>query len=79
MKLIETTVRDGTVRLLYANGPTKDESSEWVEMRLRSEGDDNRRLGAIQRVALLRLRALIDAEMTRFGILSGQIGGLPPE
>jgi len=73
MKLIETVIREGTACLLYADAPTKDQASEWVELRMKSEGDDNRRLGVIQKAALLRLRALIDEEMTRFGILSDQI------
>lgn len=73
MKLIETVIRDGTVRLLYADEPTKDEASEWVEMQLKVAQDDNRRLGVIQKDALLRLQAVIDAEMTRFRTLSGQI------
>jgi hypothetical protein len=72
MKLIETLIRDGTVRLLYADAPAKDEASEWLEMQLKAEGDDNRRIGVIQKDALLRLRVLIDAEMTRFGKLSDQ-------
>ena len=73
MTLIETLVRDGTVRLLYADGPTKDAAAEWVEIQLKSAGDDNRRLGVIQKDALHRLQALIAAEMTRFGKLSDQI------
>jgi hypothetical protein len=77
MKIIETVIRDGIVRLLYADAPTKDEASEWVEMQLKAEGDDNRRLGVIRKAALLRLQALIDAEMTHFGKLSDQIRELP--
>lgn len=73
MKLIETAIHGETVRLLYGDGPTKDESSQWVELQTKLEGDDNRRLGVIQKAALLRLRALIDAEMSRFHTLSDQI------
>ncbi|HLH12437.1 MAG TPA: hypothetical protein VKV77_11240 [Methylovirgula sp.] len=78
MKLRETAIRGETVRLLYADAPTKDEASEWVELQMKLEGDDNRRLGVIQKAALLRLRALIDEEMTRFGRLSDQIREQPP-
>jgi hypothetical protein len=77
MKIIEIVIRDGIVRLLYADAPTKEEASEWVEIQLKAEGDDNRRLGVIQKDALLRLRALIDAEMLRFGKLSDQIRAQP--
>jgi hypothetical protein len=77
MKLREIAVRDGIVQLLYADATTKDESSEWVEIRLKAEGDDNRRLGVIQKAALLRLQALIDEETNRFRKLSDQIREQP--
>lgn len=73
MKLIETTISGQIVRMLYADAPSKDEASEWVEMRVKVEqGDDNRRLGVIQTNALRRLQALIAEENKRFQLLADQ-------
>ena len=57
MKLIEITVHEGMVWLLYADETTKDEASEWIELQLKAKGDDNRRLGVIQKNALERVQA----------------------
>ena len=73
MQLVETIVRDGSVQMLYADDATKEQATEWVELRVKSDGGDNRRLGVIQKDALQRVQALIDGEMTRFGTLSDQI------
>jgi flagellar motility protein MotE (MotC chaperone) len=73
MNIIETSVGAGHVRMSYASGATKEESSEWVEFRLKSAGDGNRRLGVIQTEALRRLRAVIDEEMKRLQALANQI------
>ncbi len=73
MKLIETVIHGETVRLLYADAATKDEAVEWVELQMKSEVDDNRRLGVVHQAVLLRLQAFIDAEKTRFRSLSDQI------
>jgi hypothetical protein len=72
MQLIETKVLLGFVQLLYADGPTKEQSTEWVECRVKSEGDDNRRLGVVQANALRRVQALIAEENKRFGALADQ-------
>jgi hypothetical protein len=73
MKLIKTAVYEKTVHMLYADGPTKAESTEWVEMRLKSEGSDNRRIAAIHKSALQQLRALIAAENRRLESLEDHI------
>jgi hypothetical protein len=73
MKIIETTIHNGMVRLLYADKPTKEEASEWVEMQVKVKRDDNRRLGVIQNEALKRLRDLLKAEDARFEHLSDQL------
>jgi len=73
MKLIETTISGPFVRLLYADAATKEQATEWVEMRVKAEGDDNRRLGVIHQAAVHRLRALVDAENQRFQSLSDHI------
>ena len=73
MQLIEMTVSGGHVRLLYANAPTKDEASEWLEFRVHSPSRGNQRLGVIQQTALHRVRELIDAENERFVALSAQL------
>lgn len=73
MQLIEMTISGDFVRLLYGDGATKEESTEWCELKMRAPAGDNRRLGAAQKDALLRVQALIAAEMTRFRMLSDQI------
>lgn len=73
LNLIEMTVSGPSVRLLYADGATREQATEWVEMALKLEGDDNRRLGVIQKDALDRLRTLYDEEMIRIRLLSNQI------
>lgn len=75
MKLIETTVKGPLVRMLYADAATKDQATEWMEMVVKAEGDDNRRLGVIHQAALRRLTALIAAENKRFQSLSDQLDG----
>ena len=72
LSLTEMTISGSTVRLTYANATSKDESSEWVEMSLTIVGDDNRRLGVVQKAALLRLQTLIDEETQRLRLLSDQ-------
>lgn len=73
MKLIETLVSRETVRLLYGDGATRDESSEWVEMQVKVAGDDNRRLGVIQKDALQRVRKLLNAENERHQSLADSL------
>ncbi len=53
MKLLEMTVEAGFARLLCARPPypdadTRDAATEWFEFRVKSPGDDNRRLGVVQ-------------------------------
>jgi hypothetical protein len=71
--LIETTISGDTVRVLYADAPTKEGSSEFVELSLKIPGDGNRRIGVVHRAALRRLRALIDEEDGRLKALADQI------
>ena len=73
MKLIETTVHGPFVRLLYADAATKEDATEWLELRVSVPGDDNRRLGVIQKDALLRVRKLIDEESARFAGLADSL------
>lgn len=73
MKLIETTVTGPLVRMLYADAATKDESSEWLELQVKVPGDDNRRLGVIQKDALQRVRTLLNEESDRFESLSDSL------
>ena len=73
MKLIETAVRGPMVRMLYADAPTKEQATEWMEMVVKVEGDDNRRLGVIHQAVLQRLRALLASENRRFESLSDQL------
>ncbi|MGO9697767.1 MAG: hypothetical protein ACLPX7_00715 [Xanthobacteraceae bacterium] len=73
MKLVATTVTGPFVHLLYADAATKEQATEWVEMHLKAEGDDNRRLGVIQQAALQQLRALLTAENRRFESLSDRL------
>lgn len=74
MQLIETTVSGDSVRLLYADGASKDEPAEWLEFQVSLEGDGNRRLGVIHREALRRVQELIDSETQRLRELSNQLG-----
>ena len=73
IRLIETMVSGDTVRMLYADAPTKEGALEFVEMSLKVPGDDNRRLGVIHREALRRLQALVDKEIERLRGLANQI------
>ena len=73
LNLIEMLVCGENVRLLYGTGPTKEQSEEWIEMQVKSRGDDNRRLGVIQQAVLQRLRALLTSENRRFEFLSNQL------
>jgi hypothetical protein len=73
MTLIETTVRGPLVRLLYADAPTKEQATEWLELQMKVGGDDNRRLGVIQKDALQRVRTLLNAESARFQSLADSL------
>jgi len=73
MKLIETTISGPFVHLLYADAATKDEATEWVEMRVKLPEDDNRRLGVIQKDALQRVRKLCNDENTRLQSLADSL------
>jgi hypothetical protein len=76
MKLIEIVVHEATVRLLYGDHFTKEESTEWMEMQVKAKGDDNRRLGVIQVDALRRLQTLIRGEAERLEKLAEQSRGV---
>jgi len=73
MKLIETAVQGPMVRMLYANAPTKDQATEWLELQVKVPGDDNRRLGVIQKDALQRVRTLLSDENSRFESLADSL------
>ena len=76
MNLIEIVVHEATVRLLYGDHSTKEESTEWMEMQVNAKGDDNRRLGVIQVHALRRLQTLIHGETERLEKLAEQSRGV---
>ena len=70
MQLIEMTMSQEHVRLLYGDRTSKDESGFWVELQAPSKGDDNRRLGVIQVEALRLLRSELNAEFQRLEALA---------
>jgi hypothetical protein len=74
MKLIETTVTSGFARMLYADAP-KEQAIEWIEFRVKYEGQDTLPLAAIQARALHRLQDVIDEETKRLQALQSQSRG----
>lgn len=74
LKLIETTVAGPMVRMLYADKAPKEQAAQWVEIFVKSEGDDNRRLGVIQKDALQCVQTLLNAENNRLRCLADSLG-----
>lgn len=75
MKIVETTIREGLVRILFANASYKDNASEWIELQFEAKSDDSRQLAEVQSIALRHAQAVIDAEMNRLRLLVGQTRG----
>jgi hypothetical protein len=63
MKLIEKTVADGYAQLLYADHPNKDNASERIEFKVRTNGGGSRQTTEMQ--AVLQIRAAFDEQMER--------------
>jgi len=73
MTLIETMVRGPMVRMLYADAASKDQATEWLELQVKVPGDDNRRLGVVQKDALQRARKLLNEESARLQSLADSL------
>ena len=73
LHLIETSVTGPLVRMLYADAPAKEQATEWLELQVSIPGDDNRRLGVIQKDALQRVRTLLNDESARFQSLADSL------
>jgi hypothetical protein len=63
MNLIEMTVADGFAQMLYADHPDKGKASEWIEFKVRTNGDGNKQMTEMQ--AILHIRAAFDKQMER--------------
>jgi hypothetical protein len=63
MKLINMTISDGSVRMLYATQPTKDDAEQWIEFKVNVKDARLRRTAEVQMQAILQIRAAFDNQM----------------
>jgi len=72
MELIQTTVAGNAVRMLLADGDTKENSKQWLEFQTQVDGTADPYLSEVQLAALQNARGAIDAEIRRLAKPSGQ-------
>jgi hypothetical protein len=63
MKLIDMTISDGSVRMLYATQATKDDAEQWIEFKVNVKDARLRRTAEVQMQAILQIRAAFDNQM----------------
>jgi hypothetical protein len=63
MKLIEMTVADDSVRMLYATQPKKDDAEQWIEFKVPVKEARSRRIAEVQMQAILQIRSAFDKQM----------------
>ncbi len=68
MKLVETTIAGGKIRVRYAT----EDQSEWLDLRFVVEGDHELlHLGELHRAALQHAQAVLGGEIRRLQSLAG--------
>jgi len=65
MKLIDITVGDGSVRMLFATQQSKEDSEQWIEFKVDVKDACHRRASEVQLQAILQIRAAFDQQMER--------------
>lgn len=72
MKLIETTIAAGKVRIRFADADDPALAAQWIDVQVRAELGEDPFLSEIQLSAPHRARTVIGQEMNRLKSLAGR-------